>query len=113
MPTGVVIGPLSATPFRRIDSSVSARERVAAGSVHHVGARRHDVPLELDPGRFEDAARRLGQLGPGAVSGDQGHTMGHVQRLYCIQRVPERGRSASVRDSLAYARDDSAPGSKA
>jgi hypothetical protein len=35
-------------------------ERVAAVLLHHVGARVLDVPVELDAGPLEDAARCLG-----------------------------------------------------
>ena len=38
----------------------------------------HDgLPFEADPGRIEDAARRLRQLRTDAVAGDEGHTVGH------------------------------------
>ena len=52
-------------------------ERVAAVLVHHVGAGRLDVPVELDAGRLEHAARRLGQLGADSVAGDQGDAVCH------------------------------------
>ena len=76
MPIGVVIGPLSATPFRLIESSVSSGSGVPGG-LHHVDAGLLDVPVERDAGRLEHAARRLGQLGPGAVAGDQGDGVRH------------------------------------
>ena len=53
------------------------RQRVAAVLVHHVGAGLAHVPVELDAGRLEHAPRRLGQLGPGAVAGDQDHAVRH------------------------------------
>ena len=53
------------------------RQRVAVVLLHHVGARVLDVPVELDPGRLEHAARRLGELGAGPVAGDQCHAMRH------------------------------------
>ena len=46
-------------------------QRVAAVRRHHVLARLADVPVELDAGRLEHAARRLGELGAGAVAGDE------------------------------------------
>ena len=39
-------------------------KRVAAVLIHDVAARVLDVPVELDPGRLEHAAGRLGQLRP-------------------------------------------------
>ena len=52
-------------------------QRVAVVLLHHVGARVLDVPVELDAGRLEHAARRLGELGAGPVAGDQCHAMRH------------------------------------
>ena len=52
-------------------------QRVAAVLLHHVGAGLLDVPLELDAGRLEHAAGRLGQLRARAVARDQGYAMGH------------------------------------
>jgi hypothetical protein len=43
---------------------------------HHVGARLLHVPLELDPGRLEDATRRLGELRADSVAGNEGDAMG-------------------------------------
>ena len=99
-PTGVVIGPLSAIPFRRIESRTSLGQRVAVVLVHHVGARLLDVPVELDAGGLEHAARRLGELGAGAVAGDQGHAMRHTA-ADCMRAVagpPVRYRPATRRD---------------
>ena len=93
-PIGVVIGPLSATPFRRIDSSVASGQRVAAVICHHLGARRLDVPLELDARRLEHAARRLGQLGAGSVTGDQGHAMRH--RPAIVRSAGRRARAKAT-----------------
>ena len=56
---------------------VARRQRVAAVLLHHVGAGVLDVPVELDAGRLEDAAGRLGQLGARAVAGDQCHAVRH------------------------------------
>ena len=53
------------------------RKRVAVVLGHHVGAGLLHVPVELDPRRLEDAAGRLGELGAGAVAGNQGHAMRH------------------------------------
>ena len=53
-PTGVVIGPLSATLLRRIESSTSVRERgPVLGYDGLAGV--HGLPLELDPRGVEDA----------------------------------------------------------
>ena len=76
-PTGVVIGPFSAVPFWRIESSVSSGSGLPPFCLHHVGAGVLDVPVELDAGRLEDAAGRLGQLGARAVAGDQGDAVRH------------------------------------
>ena len=57
-------------------------KRVAAVLFHHVAAGQLDVPVELDSGRLEHAAGRLGQLGTGAVAGDEGDSVGHRRRLY-------------------------------
>ena len=85
-PTGVVIGPFSATPCLADDVERLLGQRIAAVLVHHVGAGLADVPVELDAGRLEDAARRLGQLGSGAVTGDQRHSMGHGGAWYLQRR---------------------------
>ena len=57
-------------------------KRVPAVLVHHVAARVLEVPIEVDAGRLEHAARRLGELGPGAVAGDEGDPVSHRRRLY-------------------------------
>ena len=85
-PTGVVIGPFSATPVSRIASSTVGRQRIAAVLLHHVGAGLADVPLELDARRLENAARRLRQLGAGPVAGDQHDAVRHGLNLQ-TQRV--------------------------
>ena len=77
MPIGVVIGPLSATLFALTDASVSVGQR-RAGGLHHVDARFAHVPVERDARRFEHPARRLGQLGAGAVAGDERHAVRHA-----------------------------------
>ena len=81
-PTGVVIGPLSATPFAldRLEDVIG--QRVSAVLFHHVRAGFLDVPLELDARGFEDAPRRFGQLGADAVAGNEGHGVGHGAPLY-------------------------------
>ena len=76
-PTGVVIGPLSATPVSRIASRTWSGSGIAAVLVHHVGARLLDAPVEVDAGRFEHASRGLGQLGAGAVAGDENDAVRH------------------------------------
>ena len=81
-PTGVVIGPLSATPFRADRLEHVLGQRVAAVLVHHVRAGLLHVPVELDAGRLEHAARRFGQLGADAVAGNEGHCVGHGAPLY-------------------------------
>ena len=53
------------------------RQRIAAVAVHDVGAGLANVPVEVDPGRFEDAACRLGQLGPRAVARNQNNSVRH------------------------------------
>ena len=55
-------------------------QRVAVVLVHHVGAGVPDVPVELDAGRLEHAASRLGELGAGAVAGDEGDPVRHGAR---------------------------------
>src|SRR5262249_59413640 len=57
---------------------------VAAVLVHDVRAGLLDVPVEFDTCRLENAACRLGQLGPGAVAWDQGDSVRHG-------RQPSRG----------------------
>ena len=89
-PIGVVIGPLSATPFRRIDVERLLGQRVAAVRVHDVGAGRLDVPLEVDAGRLEHATRRLGELRAGSVAGDEGDTVGDRRRTISTTVVSDR-----------------------
>ncbi len=85
-PTGVVIGPFSATPVSRIASSTRRRQRVAAVPVHDVGAGLLHVPVELDAGRLEDPARRLGQLGAGSVAGNENYAVSHGAGIYLRAR---------------------------
>ena len=54
-------------------------QRIAAVLVHDVGARLADVPLEDDPRRLEDAPGRVGDLGPGPVTGDERDAVSHRQ----------------------------------
>ena len=75
-PTGVVIGPLSATLLRRIDSRTRVRERRARARDRGL-ARLDGLPLEADARRVEDAGGRLRQLRTDAVAGDQGDSVGH------------------------------------
>ena len=77
MPTGVVIGPLMATLFLRIDSRTWLGQRRAV-LVHDVRAGLGDLPLDVDAGRLDDAAHRGRDLGSDAVAGDEGHgVLGH------------------------------------
>ena len=64
-------------------------QRIAVVLVHHVAAGVLDVPLELDARRLEDPPGRLGQLGAGAVAGDEGHAMRH-SAADCMERSPPR-----------------------
>ena len=61
-------------------------QRVAAVLVHHVRAGGLDVPLEVDAGRLEHAARRLGELRAGAVSGDECHDVRHEPAI--VRTIP-------------------------
>jgi hypothetical protein len=45
--------------------------------LHHVGAGLAHVPVELDARRLEYPARGLGQLGAGAVTGNEDDAVGH------------------------------------
>ena len=47
-----------------------------------VGSGVLDVPVELDARRLQHPARRLGQLGAGAVAGDQSHFVCHGRGAY-------------------------------
>ena len=87
VPTGVVIGALSATLVRRQDSMT----RVGHGRAdlgHDVDAGLLDLPLDVDAGGLDAELGGLGQLGADAVAGDQGHFMGHVERLSVSPRDP-------------------------
>jgi len=90
-PTGVVIGPLRAILLRRIESRTRsgsgvplARDRRLAGLL--------DLPLELDAGGIEHAARRLRQLRPDAVAGDERDSVGHVRILVAAAAPEPDGR---------------------
>ena len=88
-PTGVVIGPLSATLLRWIDSrTCSGQRRAVLGHDGLAGV--DDLPFERDAGRVEDAAGRLRQLRTDAVAGDQGDTVGHGP-IVAAARAPTRG----------------------
>src|SRR5207248_9149337 len=54
------------------------RERIASVLVHDVGAGLADVPVEVDPGRLEHAARRLGQLRADAVAWNENYPVRHA-----------------------------------
>jgi hypothetical protein len=79
------------------------RERVAAVLVHDFLARGLHVPVELDAGRLEDAACRLGELGAGSVAGYQRYAMGHRRgrTLPQARRVSVRVRS-SLMDAFTH-----------
>ena len=62
------------------------RQWIAAVLVHHVRARFANVPVEVDARRLEHAARGFGQLGPGAVAGDEDDVVRHGLNLH-TQRV--------------------------
>jgi hypothetical protein len=66
-------------PLDRVEDVI--RKRIPAEAIHHVRPRLLDVPVELDAGRLQDAARRLGQLRAGAVAGNQRHLVGHGRGL--------------------------------
>ena len=87
-PTGVVVGPLMPTPVVFSDSQRGLRKRVAVRAVL-VDAGLVAVPVEVDAGGLEDAAGGLGQLGAGAVSGDEGHVVRHG----CLSGVSVRAGS--------------------
>ena len=90
MPIGVVIGPFSATLFCLTDASVSSGSGVPASSITSTPAWRTSQ-LELDAGRLEHAAGRLGQLGPGSVAGNQGHAVRHRgRRVHRARPLPTR-----------------------
>ena len=74
-PTGVVVGPLMATPRSRIDSSVRSGSGIALRLVD-VDARVLEVPVELDAGGLEHSPGGLGELGPGPVARDEGDSVG-------------------------------------
>ncbi len=63
-------------------------KRLAAVLVHHVCAGRPDVPLEVDAGRLEHAARRLGELRARAVAGDECHDVCHEPAI--VRTNPRR-----------------------
>ena len=96
VPIGVVIGPFSATLFalHRGERLVGQRR---ARCLHHVDAGLLHVPVERDTGRLENAARRLRQLGAGAVAGDESHAVRHCarQRTHTRLRLNQIGFNGS------------------
>ena len=64
-----------------------------ARGLHHLDPCLLHVPREVDPGRLEDAARGLGELGPGAVAGYQCHLVRHGAEDRC---PTDTGRSGTV-----------------
>ncbi len=75
-PTGVVIGPLMATLLRRIESSTCSGSGVPYSSITPRPASWH-LPQDGHAGGSDDGLERRGQLGAGAVAGDEGHRVGH------------------------------------
>ncbi len=57
------------------------RKRISAVAVHHIGPGFLHVPLELDAGRLEDPACRLGQLGAGSVAWNEDYAVRHGPNL--------------------------------
>ena len=55
VPTGVVMGPLMATLFLRIESRTCVGQRRAV-LLHDVGARLDGLPLDVDAGRVDDTS---------------------------------------------------------
>ncbi len=88
-PIGVVIGPLSATPLRRMDASGRVGQRIACVRRHHVGAGGLNIPLEIDARGVEHAPGCLGEFGSDPVSGDECHCVGHRGRGLYVQRPTE------------------------
>ena len=76
-PTGVVIGPFSATPVRLIESSTCSGSGLPPYCSITSAPASCTSHSKLDPGRLEDAARGLAQLGAGAVTGDQRYLVRH------------------------------------
>jgi hypothetical protein len=67
------------------------RQGVPAVLLHHVGTRLAHVPVEVDTGRLQHAPRRVGQLRPGSVSGNEDHAVAHgCGTLPAADRVPRR-----------------------
>ena len=76
MPTGVVIGPLIATPLRRMLSTTrSGRGVPSRGDGRLAGLL--DLPGEPDAGRLEDTDSGLAELGANPIAGDQSDGVGH------------------------------------
>ena len=74
------VRPCKSYPGVRSRFEDVGRQRVAAVLLHHVRAGFAHVPLELDPGRLENAPRRLCQLRPRAVAGDEDNPVRHRGR---------------------------------
>ena len=107
-PTGVVMGPLSATFVRRIEfEDVVGQWRAVLGDGGFPGL--DCLPFEADTGCVEDATGRLRQLRPDAVAGDQGHALGHEAIL--ATRRAGRGRPADRVPGSPRATGGANPGS--
>ena len=92
-------------PLQRHLVLLDRRERLLgerrAGRLHHVDAGLLHVPAELDAGRLEDAAGRLGQLGPRPVAGNQRHAVRHRwRRVHRAGRLHRTGIDTESRDDL-------------
>ena len=61
----------------RLDGSERLLRQRCPRRLHHVDACLTHVPVELDAGRLQNAAGRLGQLGAGAVARNQSHAVRH------------------------------------
>ena len=77
VPTGVVIGALSAH-VRAADALHHRVGQRRAGPLHHVDAGLLHVPVDLDAGGVDASAGRLGQFRADAVAGDQRHFVCHA-----------------------------------
>ena len=83
----------------RLDHGVRQRR---PGRLHDVDAGLLDVPLEAHPGRVEDALRGVGDLGAGAVAGDEGDAVCHGSDSFNGRSLTSgRRRAAANRESIS------------
>src|SRR5204862_6605627 len=95
------------------DRSERLRRERRSRTLHHVDARLANVPLETDAGRLQDAARRLRELGAGAVAGDQGNAVRHRRApayTCCSRGLTGTGRTPSSVRSAPMSTTDFRPG---